>query len=79
MNFINEHNEDEWPKLNRPDVAFSKKEALKKYAVSDEEIRNVLCEESLKLQLSEDFKLKLKKESESEKSSYFWKIGRAHV
>lgn len=72
MNFINEHNEDEWPKLNRPDVAFNKKEALKKYAVSDEEVQKFLLEDYFKLQLSEEFKSKLKREKESIISTYFW-------
>ena len=40
MNEWNEHIEDEFPKVERTEVSFDKKDSLKRYAVSDEEIHS---------------------------------------
>jgi hypothetical protein len=76
MNEWNEHIEDEFPKVERTEVSFDKKDALKHYAVSDEEIKIHFQNEISGVQLNEDRKQNLKKE-ENNRSVYFWISGMA--
>ena len=71
MNEWNEHIEDEFPKVERTEVSFDKKDSLKCYAVSDEEIQNHFQKEISGVRLHEDRKQSLKKE-ENNRSVYFW-------
>ena len=71
MNEWNEHIEDEFPKVERTEVSFDKKDSLKRYAVSDEEIQIHFQIEINTIQLSAERKSKLKKE-ESKRVTYFW-------
>lgn len=76
MNEWNEHIEDEFPKVERTEVSFDKKDALKRYAVSDEEIQSHFQKEILDVRFNEDRKQRLKKE-ENNRSVYFWISGMA--
>ncbi len=76
MNEWNEHIEDEFPKVERTEVSFDKKDALKRYAVSDEEIKIHFQNEISGVQLNESRKQNLKKE-ENNRSVYFWISGMA--
>ena len=76
MNEWNEHIEDEFPKVERTEVSFDKKDSLKRYAVSDEEIKIHFQNEISDVQLSESRKQNLKKE-ENNRSVYFWISGMA--
>ena len=76
MNEWNEHIEDEFPKVERTEVSFDKKDSLKRYAVSDEEIQSHFQKEILDVRLNEDRKQRLKKE-ENNRSVYFWISGMA--
>ena len=76
MNEWNEHMEDEFPKVERTEVSFDKKDALKRYAVSDEEIKIHFQNEISGVQLNESRKQRLKKE-ENNRSVYFWISGMA--
>jgi hypothetical protein len=76
MNEWNEHKEDEFPKVERTEVSFDKKDALKHYAVSDEEIKIHFQNEISGVQLNESRKQNLKKE-ENNRSSYYWISGMA--
>lgn len=76
MNEWNEHIEDEFPKVERTEVSFDKKDALKHYAVSDEEIKIHFQNEISGVQLNEGRKQNLKKE-ENNRSVYFWISGMA--
>jgi hypothetical protein len=71
MNEWNEHTEDEFPKVERAEASFGKKDSLKRYAVSDEEIQNHFQKEISGVRLHEDRKQSLKKE-ENNRSVYFW-------
>ena len=71
MNEWNEHIEDEFPKVERTEVSFDKKDSLKRYAVSDEEIQSYFKREISGVQLNESRKQRLKKE-ENNRSVYFW-------
>jgi hypothetical protein len=66
-----EHIEDEFPKVERVEVSFDKKDSLKRYAISVEEIQNHFQKEILDVRLNEDNKQRLKKE-ENNRSVYFW-------
>lgn len=72
----NEHMEDEFPKVERAEVSFDKKDALKRHAVSDEEIQSHFQSEISVVQLNESRKQNLKKE-ENNRSVYFWISGMA--
>jgi hypothetical protein len=76
MNEWNEHIEDEFPKVERTEVSFEKNDALKRYAVSDEEIQSHFQKEISGVQLNESRKQRLKKE-ENNRSVYFWISGMA--
>ena len=76
MNEWNEHIEDEFPKVERAEASFGKKDSLKRYAVSDEEIQNHFQKEILDVRLNEDRKQRLKKE-EKNRIVYFWISGMA--
>lgn len=76
MNEWNEHTDDEFPKVERTEVSFDKKDALKHYAVSDEEIKIHFQNEISGVQLNEIRKQSLKKE-ENNRSVYFWISGMA--
>ncbi len=76
MNEWNEHIEDEFPKVERTEVSFDRKDSLKRYAVSDEEIQSHFQYEISGVQLNESRKQKLKKE-ENNRSVYFWISGMA--
>ena len=76
MNEWNEHTEDEFPRVERTEVSFDKKDALKRYAVSDEEIQSHFQKEILDVCLNEDRKQRLKKEDDN-RSVYFWISGMA--
>ena len=76
MNEWNEHTEDEFPKVERTEVSFDKKDSLKRYAVSDEEIPSHFQKEISGVRLIEDRKQSLKKE-ENNRSVYFWISGMA--
>jgi hypothetical protein len=76
MNEWNEHIEDEFPKVERTEVSFDKKDALKRHAVSDEEIQGHFQKEILDVRLNEDRKQRLKKE-EKNRIVYFWISGMA--
>ena len=76
MNEWNEHTEDEFPKVERTEASFDKKDALKRYAVSDEEIQSHFQKEILDVRFNEDRKQRLKKE-ENNRSVYFWISGMA--
>jgi 6-phosphofructokinase len=76
MNDWNEHIEDEFPKVERTEVSFDKKDALKRHAVSDEEIQGHFQKEILDVRLNEDRKQRLKKE-EKNRIVYFWISGMA--
>jgi hypothetical protein len=76
MNKWNEHTEDEFPKVERTEVSFDKKDSLKHYAVSDEEIKIHFENEISGVQLNEGRKQNLKKE-ENNRSVYFWISGMA--
>lgn len=76
MNEWNEHTEDEFPKVERTEVSFDKKDSLKRYAVSDEEIHSHFQKEISGVQLNESRKQNLKKE-ENNRSVYFWISGMA--
>jgi hypothetical protein len=76
MNEWNEHTEDEFPKVERTAVSFDKKDSLKRYAVSDEEIQSHFQKEILDVRSNEDRKQRLKKE-ENNRSVYFWISGMA--
>ncbi len=76
MNEWNEHIEDEFPKVERAEASFDKKDALKRYAVSDEDIQSHFQKEILDVRLNEDRKQRLKKE-ENNRSVYFWISGMA--
>jgi hypothetical protein len=71
MNEWNEHMEEEFPKVERAEASFGKKDSLKRYAVSDEEIQNHFQKEISGVRLHEDRKQSLKKE-ENNRSVYFW-------
>jgi len=72
----NEHMEEEFPKVERPEVSFGNKDALKHYAISDEEIKIHFQNEISGVQLNESRKQRLRKE-ESNRSVYFWISGMA--
>ena len=72
----NEHIEDEFPKVERTEVSFDNRDSLKRYAVSDEEIRSHFQKEISGVQLNESRKKQLKKE-EDNRSVYFWISGMA--
>ena len=76
MNEWNEHIEDEFPKVERTEVSFDKKDSLKRYAVSDEDIQSHFQKGILDVRLNEDRKQRLKKE-ENNRSVYFWISGMA--
>ncbi len=76
MNEWNEHIEDEFPKVERTEVSFDKKDSLKQYAVSDEEVQSHFQYEISGVQLNESRKQNLKKE-ENSRSVYFWISGMA--
>jgi hypothetical protein len=76
MNEWNEHIEEEFPKVERTEVSFDKKDSLKHYAVSDEEIQSHFQKEISGVQLNESRKQNLKKE-ENNRSVYFWISGMA--
>ena len=76
MNEWNEHIEDEFPKVERTEVSFDKKDSLKHYAVSDEEIKIHFQDEISGVQLNDSLKQDLKKE-ENNRSVYFWISGMA--
>jgi hypothetical protein len=76
MNEWNEHIEDEFPKVERTEVSFDKKDSLKRYAVSDEEIQSHFQNEISGVQLNESRKQNLKKE-ENNRSAYYWISGMA--
>ena len=76
MNEWNEHIEDEFPKVERTEVSFDKKDSLKRYAVSEEEIQSHFQKEISGVRLIEDRKQSLKKE-ENNRSVYFWISGMA--
>jgi hypothetical protein len=76
MNEWNEHIEDEFPKVERTEVSFDKKDSLKRYAVSDEEIQSHFQKEISGVRLNEDRKQSLKKE-ENNRSAYYWISGMA--
>jgi hypothetical protein len=76
MNEWNEHIEDEFPKIEQTEVSFDKKDSLKRYAVSDEEIQSHFQNEISGVQLNEIRKQNLKKE-ENNRSVYFWISGMA--
>jgi hypothetical protein len=76
MNEWNEHTEDEFPKVERTEVSFDKKDALKHYAVSDEEIKIHFQNEISGVQLNESLKQRLRKE-ENNRNVYFWISGMA--
>jgi hypothetical protein len=76
MNEWNEHLEDEFPKVERTEVSFDKKDSLKRYAVSDEEIQSHFQKEISGVQLNESRKKRLKKE-DINRSAYFWISGMA--
>jgi hypothetical protein len=71
MNEWNEQTEDEFPKVERTEVSFDKKDTLKHYAVADEEIKIHFQNEISGVQLNERRKKKIKKE-ENNRSVYFW-------
>lgn len=72
----NEHMEEEFPKVERPEVSFGNKDALKHYAVSDEEIQSHFQQEISEVRLNESRKQNLKKK-ENNRSVYFWISGMA--
>lgn len=72
----NEHMEDEFPKVERTEVSFDKKDALKHYAVSDTEIQIHFQQEISGVRLNESRKQRLKKE-ENNRSAYYWISGMA--
>ena len=76
MNEWNEHIEDEFPKVERTEVSFDKKDALKHDAVSDEEIKIHFQNEISGVKLNESRKQNLKKE-ENNRSVYLWISGMA--
>ena len=76
MNEWNEHIEDKFPKVERAEVSFDKKDSLKRYAVSDKEIKIHFQNEISGVQLNESRKQNLKKE-ENNRSVYFWISGMA--
>ena len=76
MNEWNEHIEDEFSKVERAEVSFDKKDSLKRYAVSDEEMQSHFRKEISGVRLNEDRKQRLKKE-ENNRSAYFWISGMA--
>ena len=76
MNEWNEHIEDKFPKVERTEVSFDKKDSLKRYAVSDEEIKFHFQIEISGVQLNESRKQNLKKE-DNNRSVYFWISGMA--
>ena len=76
MNEWNEHIEDEFPKVERTEVSFDKKDSLKRYAVSDVDIQSHFQKGILDVRLNEDRKQRLKKE-ENNRSVYFWISGMA--
>ena len=76
MSEWNEHMEDEFPKVERTEVSFDKKDTLKRYALSDEEIRSHFQKEISGAQLNKNRKQGLKKE-ENNRSVYFWISGMA--
>lgn len=76
MNEWNEHMEEEFPKVERSNVSFDKKDSLKHYAVSDEEIKIHFQDEISGVQLNDSLKQDLKKE-ENNRSVYFWISGMA--
>ena len=76
MNEWNEHIEDEFPKVERTEVSFDKKDSLKRYSVSEEEIQSHFQKEISGVRLIEDRKQSLKKE-ENNRSVYFWISGMA--
>jgi hypothetical protein len=71
MSEMEEHLNDEFPKVERTEVEFKKKEILKRYIVSDEQLRAHFQVEINAIQLSTERKSKLKKE-ESKRTTYFW-------
>jgi hypothetical protein len=76
MNEWNEHTEEEFPKVERTEVSFDKKDSLKHYAVSEEEIQSHFQKEISGVQLNESRKQNLKKE-ENNRSAYYWISGMA--
>jgi hypothetical protein len=76
MNEWNEHIEDEFPKVERTEDSFDKKDSLKRYAISDEEIQSHFQREVSGFQLNESRKQLLKKE-ENKRVAYFWISGMA--
>ena len=76
MNEWNEHIENEFPKVERTEVSFDKKDSLKRYSVSEEEIQSHFQKEISGVRLIEDRKQSLKKE-ENNRSVYFWISGMA--
>ncbi len=76
MNEWNECIEDEFPKVERTEVSFDKKDSLKRYSVSEEEIQSHFQKEISGVRLIEDRKQSLKKE-ENNRSAYFWISGMA--
>jgi len=71
MSEMEEHLNDEFPKVERTEVEFNKKESLKQYIVSDEDIRAHFQDEIKAIHFSSESKSKLKKE-ESKRATYFW-------
>lgn len=71
MSEWNEHIEDEFPKVERTEVEFNRKESLKHYVVSDEDIRAHFQNEIKAVQFSAARKSNLKK-GERNRSTYIW-------
>jgi len=71
MNEWNEHIEDEFPKVERTEVSFDNKDSLKRYAISDEEIKSHFQKEIKAIQFRAERKSNLKKK-ESNRATYFW-------
>jgi hypothetical protein len=63
MSEMEEHLNDEFPKVERTEVEFNKKESLKQYIVSDEDIRAHFQDEIKAIHFSSESKSKLKKET----------------
>jgi hypothetical protein len=71
MREMEEHLKDEFPKVERTEVEFNKKESLKHCIVSDEQLRAHFQDEIKAIHFSSESKSKLKK-VESKRATYFW-------
>ena len=76
MNEWNEHIEEEFPKVERTEASFDKKDSLKRYAVSDVDIQSHFQKEISSIHFNEGLKERLKKE-ENNRNVYFWISGMA--